>query len=151
MHDRGRVHGDTVSVAARLLTLCVVPAAMAVGTACGEGVRGRVAKAMDGCVAARNAAFLRGDGEAALATPLPKAVDSLAAETAYTFGLIVYQETSDNAQTQAELTCALELGSRIDSDETREWLAYYSRHPDAPVANLAKRRLAALEATGRAP
>jgi hypothetical protein len=130
----------------RVSLLFSISAALLVATACGESVRTRVAKAMDGCVQARNDAFKRGDGEAALAIPLPKAVDSLANATAYTFGLIVYQETSDNVQTQVELTCALELGSRFDSQETRDWLAYYSRHPNAPVANLAKRRLAALKA-----
>lgn len=134
-----------------MLLVLAVPGAMALGTACGEGVRARVAHAMDGCVAARNDAFKRGDGEAALAIPLPKAVDSLANETAYTFGLIVYQETSDMAQTQTELTCALELGSRFDSKETREWLEYYSRHPNAPVANLAKRQLAKLKAANGEP
>jgi hypothetical protein len=130
----------------RLLTLLVMSSAIALGTACGESVRTRVARAMDGCVAARNDAFKRGDGEAALAIPLPKAVDSLANETAYTFGLITYQETSDQAQTQAELTCALELGSRFDSRETREWLEYYARHPNPPVAGLAKRQLEKLKA-----
>lgn len=135
----------------RLLVLLTVPGALALGTGCGESVRTRVARAMDGCVAARNDAFKRGDGEAALAIPLPKAVDSLANETAYTFGLIVYQETSDEAKTQAELTCALELGSRYDSRDTREWLEYYSRHPNAPVANLAKRQLQKLKAANGEP
>lgn len=32
-----------------------------------------------------------------------------------------------------------ELGARYRSDTTREWLATFTRHPNAPVANLAKR------------
>jgi hypothetical protein len=146
VHRGDWLHGDAVM--RRLLTLLVVPSANARGTACGESVRTRVARAMDGCVAARNDAFKRGDGVAALAIPLPKAVDSLANATAYTFGLITYQETSDEAKTQAELTCALELGARFDSRETREWLDYYAKHPDAPVATVAARELKRLEQAG---
>ncbi len=121
--------------------MITVLSAIALSTGCGPSVRTRVATAMEGCLAIRNPAFVRGEGEQALAVPLPASIDSLAKGTAYTFGLIVYQETADEATTQAEVTCALELGSRYESEDTRDWLGYFSRHPNAPVANLAKRLL----------
>ncbi len=132
--------------------MITVLGAIALSTGCGPSIRTRVADAMEGCLAVRNPSFTRGDGERALAIPLPAAVDSLASGTAYTFGLIVYQETADQATTQAELTCALELGARYESADTRDWLGYFSRHPNAPVANLAKRLLdAQLKLIGAAP
>lgn len=150
------MHCGTVSrfvpAPARWMPLITVFGVMALSTACGPSVRTRVAKAMEGCLAVRNPSFTRGDGARALAIPLPATVDSLATATAYTFGLIVYQETADQATTQAELTCALELGARYESSETRDWLTYFSRHPNAPVANLAARLLnAQLKAIGAAP
>ena len=114
-------------------------------SACGEPLQARVFKAMDGCMLARNDAFKRGDGDAAIDIPLPKAVDSLAAATAYKYGMIAYQQISEGAETQAELTCALELGSRYDSRETRGWLAAYVQHPNTPVSTLAKRQLAKMQ------
>ncbi|WP_309672777.1 hypothetical protein [Gemmatimonas sp.] len=132
--------------------MITVLSAIALSTGCGPSVRTRVANAMQGCLAVRNPAFVRGEGERALSIPLPPAVDSLASGTAYTFGLIVYQETADQATTQAEVTCALELGSRYESEDTREWLGDFSRHPNAPVANLAKRLLdGQLRQIGAAP
>lgn len=136
----------------KMRVVITVLSAIALSTGCGPSVRTRVAKAMQGCLAVRNPAFMRGDGERALSIPLPPAVDSLASGTAYTFGLIVYQETADQATTQAEVTCALELGSRYESEDTREWLGYFSRHPNPPVANLAKRLLnSQLTQIGAAP
>ncbi|WP_310571549.1 hypothetical protein [Gemmatimonas sp.] len=132
--------------------IITVLSAVALSTGCGPSVRTRVANAMQGCLAVRNPAFVRGEGERALSIPLPPAVDSLASGTAYTFGLIVYQETADQATTQAEVTCALELGSRYESEDTRDWLNYFSRHPNAPVANLATRLLdGQLRQIGAAP
>jgi len=122
--------------------IMMVLGALAVCTGCGPGVRTRVESAMQGCLAVRNAAFVRGDGERALLIPLPAAVEALARGTAYTFGLTVYQQTADEATTQSELTCALELGSRYKSDDTREWVRTFTGHPNAPVANLAKRLMA---------
>jgi len=84
---------------------------------------------------------VRGDGDRALALPLPAAVLTLADRTAYAAGLRTYQQAAADAETQAELTCAMELGARYRSDDTREWLATFARHPNAPVANLAKRLL----------
>lgn len=142
------MHGHAVKT--RLIV--TVLSAIALSTGCGPSVRTRVANAMQGCLAVRNPAFVRGEGERALAIPLPPAVDSLASGTAYTFGLIVYQEAADLATTQAEVTCALELGSRYESEDTREWLSYYARHPNPPVANLSKRLLEAqLAQIGAAP
>lgn len=53
--------------------------------------------------------LVRGEGEQALAVPLPVSLDALARGTAYTFGWIVYQETADAAKAQAEVTCAKRL------------------------------------------
>jgi hypothetical protein len=119
----------------------VVLGVLLLGTACGENVRARVGRAMAGCVATRNPAFTRGDGARALDVPLSPDVEAEAKRTAYAFGLIVYQETADLAKTQAELTCALELGAYYESDDTRAWLRQFSRHPDAPVSALATRLL----------
>lgn len=121
--------------------LVTVLGALALGTACGPSVRTKVATAMEGCLAVRNPLFKAGKAEQALATPLPPAIDSLAKQTAYTFGFIVYQETADAAETQAELTCALELGSWYVDEDVRMWLRYFSRSPNAPVAQHAQRLL----------
>lgn len=119
----------------------VVLSAMALSTGCGPGVRTKVADAMSGCMAVRNPLFTAGKPEQALAIPMPAALDTLARQTAYSFGLIVYQETADAAETQAEVTCALELGSRYESEDTRAWLEYFTRHPNAPVAAHARKLL----------
>ncbi|WP_373067479.1 hypothetical protein [Gemmatimonas sp.] len=113
--------------------------ALALCTGCGPSLATTAMNAMQGCIDVRNPAFVRGDGEQALAIPLPVAVDLLASRTAYKFGLRLYQQAAAEAETQAELTCALELGSRLKSDDTREWIGTFTRHPNAPVANLAKR------------
>ncbi|GAB1342184.1 hypothetical protein [Gemmatimonas sp.] len=107
--------------------------------ACGPGVRTNVANAMEGCLTVRNPPFKAGRFDEALAAKLPPAIDSLADKTAYSFGFIVYQETADAAETQAELTCALELGSHYEHEDVRAWLQYFSRSPNAPVAAHAKR------------
>ncbi len=125
----------------RTRVIITVLSAMALSTGCGPSLRTSAMNAMQGCVDVRNPAFVRGDGEQALAIALPAAVDSLAIRTAYSFGLSLYQQTAEQATTQAELTCALELGSRYKSNDTREWIATFTRHPNAPVANLAKRLL----------
>jgi len=115
---------------------------MALSAACGPTLRTSATAAMDGCLAVRNPAFVRGDGERALSIPLPPAVDSLAKRTAYAFGLRMYKATAAEAGTQAELTCAMELASWYRSEDTREWLVTFTNHPNAPVASLAKRLLA---------
>jgi hypothetical protein len=112
-------------------------AVVAVG--CGPSVRTKVADAMAACLEVRNPLFVAGQPEQALATPLPARLDTLAQQTAYTFGFIVYQEAADAAETQAELTCALELGSRYEHEDVRQWLQYFSRSPNPPVATHAKR------------
>lgn len=142
------MHGDAMMrfPFRRVFACSALALGAGVVSACGEPLQARVFKAMDGCVIARNATFMRGSGDSAINIPLPAAVDSLAAATAYKYGTVAYQQISDGAQTQAELTCALELGSRYDSQETRDWLLYYSRHPNTPVATMAKRQLAKLRA-----
>lgn len=111
---------------------------LAVG-ACGPSVRTKVAQAMEACLAVRNPLFVAGKFDEALATKLPPAVETLADQTAYTFGFIVYQETADAAETQAELTCALELGSHYEHEDVRAWLKYFARSPNVPVAAHARR------------
>ncbi len=133
------MHGHTV----KTLSIMTLLSALALSTGCGDSVSTRASNAMQGCLDARNPAFVRGEGEQALSLPLPPAVDSLANITAYAVGLKVYMQAADEATTQAELTCALELGSRFKNDATRDWLSTFTRHPNAPVANLAKRLLAA--------
>ena len=132
--------------------LVAVLGAVALGTGCGPSVRAKVAMAMEGCLAVRNPLFKAGQAAQALATPLPPAVDTLAKQTAYTFGFIVYQETADAAETQAELTCALELGSRYNDEDVRAWLRYFTKSPNPPVAQHAQRLLERQLATiGRGP
>lgn len=121
--------------------IVTVLSAILLSTGCGPSLRTSASNAMQGCLDVRNPAFVRGDGERALSIPLPAAVDLLANRTAYQFGLRLYQQAAAEAETQAELTCALELGSRLKSDDTREWIGTFTRHPNAPVANLAKRLL----------
>jgi hypothetical protein len=110
--------------------------------ACGGTLGGRVERTMAGCIAARNPAFLEGDPTAALAVPLPPVVDTLARRIAPKYALPVYQAHAAAATTQAELTCALELGAFYVDPETVGWLTPYARHPDAAVATLARRLLA---------
>lgn len=119
----------------------VVLGALALGTACGPSVRTQVAQGMAGCVAAREPLFTAGQAERALATPLPPAVDALASKTAYPAGFFAYQDEAEFAETQTELTCALELGARLEDAKVRAWLRYYMQSPDAPVAQHAQRLL----------
>ncbi len=123
--------------------MALVLSALALSTGCGASIRTKVIEAMEGCLAVRNPAFVRGDGERALEVPLPAAVLTMADKTAYAAGLRTYQQAATDAETQAELTCAIELAAHYKSDDTHEWLATFTRHPNAPVAKLATRLLAA--------
>lgn len=137
------VSGNAVSGRAvryrRIVTMVLSALALGTVTACGPSVRTKVADAMEGCLSVRNPLFKAGQAAQALATPLPAKIDSLANQTAYSFGFIVYQEAADAAETQAELTCALELGAHYEHEDVRKWLQYFSRSPNAPVAQHAKR------------
>lgn len=110
---------------------------------CGEGLTARVERAMDACLAVRNPAFMRGEGEAAVAQPLPDSILALGDRTAYEAGLNAYQAIGEAAATQAILTCAMELGARYRHPNTKGWLGTFARHPNAPVAQLAGRLVAA--------
>lgn len=123
----------------RIAAVLGVCALSTVVSGCGPSVRAKVATAMEGCMATRSALFTAGRPDDALAKKLPAAIDSLADQTAYSFGFIVYQEAADAAETQAELTCALELGAHYEHEDVRKWLQYFSRSPNAPVAAHAKR------------
>jgi hypothetical protein len=133
------MHRDAVTIRGMVTVL----SACALSTGCGASIRTKVVEAMEGCLAVRNPAFVRGDGDRALTSPLPAAVLTIADRTAYAAGLRTYQQAASDAETQAELTCAMELGARYRSDDTREWLATFTGHPNAPVAHLAARLLAA--------
>jgi hypothetical protein len=123
----------------QVLAMMLGAVALSTTAACGSSVRSKVIDAMSGCVQARNALFKSGKADVALATPLPAAIDSLADETAYRFGFLVYQEAANAAETQAELTCALELGAHYEHADVRTWLKYFFASPDAPVSQHARR------------
>jgi hypothetical protein len=129
----------TRSIGTRVATMLGVYALSIAVSACGPSVRAKVASAMEGCLTVRNELFKAGRADEALAKKLPAAIDSLADQTAYSFGFIVYQEAADAAETQAELTCALELGSHYEHEDVRAWLKYFARSPNPPVAAHAKR------------
>ena len=132
-------HAVRTTRARRAIAMLGACALGIVVTACGPGVRTKVANAMEGCLAVRNPLFKAGKFDEALATRLPAAIDSLADQTAYSFGFIVYQETADEAETQAELTCALELGAHYEHEDVRAWLNYFSRSPNPAVATHARK------------
>lgn len=122
--------------------LRLVPLALA--AACGGGLDARVVPAMDGCVAARNPVFLAGNGATALDTPLPAAVDSMARALRYKAAFERFQEFASGARTQAQLVCALELGSYDASWAARRWIEPYTKHPDAAVQAAAQQLLTRL-------
>lgn len=121
---------------ATMLGACALGIAV---SACGPSVQTKVTDAMLGCLTQRNALFKAGRANEALAGKLPAAIDSLADQTAYSFGFALYQQVADAAETQAELTCALELASHYQHEDVRAWLKKFERSPDAPVAAHAKR------------
>ncbi len=127
------------TVASRTMTMVFSAVALGTIAACGPSVRTKVANAMEGCLAVRNPLFKAGQAAQALATPLPATIDSLASQTAYSVGFAVYQEAADAAETQAELTCALELGAHYEHGDVRQWLQRFWRSPDASVAQHARR------------
>ena len=143
------MRGASVSVRRRVrpaagpLLLGASVLASAVLAGCGEGLTARVERAMDACLAVRNPAFVRGEGEAAVARPLPDSILALGDRTAYQAGLDQYQAIGGEAATQAILTCAMELGARYRHPNTKGWLGTFARHPNAPVARLAARLVAA--------
>lgn len=122
----------------RLVSMLGVCALSIGAAACGPSVQSKVISAMEGCLAVRNPLFKAGRAAEALATKLPAAVDSLADKTAYAFGFVAYQQLAQAAETQAELTCAMELASHYQHDDVAAWLRTFERSPDAPVSSLAK-------------
>ena len=122
----------------------VVAVLVATGlTACGDGLAARVERAMDACVALRNPAFVAGEGAAAVARALPDSVLAMADRTAYQAGLEYFIGIGREAATQAVLTCSMELAAQYRHPDTKGWLATFATHPDAPVAQLARRLVAA--------
>ena len=110
-------------------------------SACGKTLGTRVTEAMDGCVAARNAAFVGGTGTTALNTPLPDSVVTVAKRIAYQRTLPNYELIAENAANQVTLVCALELASYYKNGDVAVTLWKYTKHPDAAVALNAKKLL----------
>ena len=125
----------------RVAVLSAVALGTALQAACGPSLQGKVVSAMEGCVALRNPLFKAGQAERALALPLPPEVEAFATQSAYRFGFRLYQAAAEGAETQAELTCALELGAHFQDPDVRVWLSTFLRSPDAPVVAQAKRLL----------
>lgn len=110
-------------------------------SSCGESLGGRVTRAMDGCIAARNPAFTSGSGASALDTPLPPEVKALAEKLIYARALTSYQAIAESARDQVTLVCSLELASFYRHGDVAVFLWKYTKHPDAGVALNAKRLL----------
>jgi|JI102314A1RNA_FD_contig_21_2083983_length_531_multi_4_in_0_out_0_1 hypothetical protein len=109
--------------------------------ACGTSLGTRTVKAMDGCVAARNPAFSSGAGLSALSTPLPDSIVTLAGKLAYQRTLKNYEVIAEGAANQVTLVCALELASYFRNGDVAVLLWKYTKHPDAAVAENAKKLL----------
>jgi hypothetical protein len=110
---------------------------------CGRSLYDMAGEALDSCIATRNPLFVSGRGAEALDTPLPASAEALAARFQYPSASELFQEVAREAGDQVTLVCALDLASRWHSREARQFVAQYGEHPDAAVAEAA-RRLAAL-------
>ncbi|MCC6242892.1 MAG: hypothetical protein IT353_08625 [Gemmatimonadaceae bacterium] len=110
-------------------------------TACGKTLGTLVTESMDGCIAARNAAFVGGAGTTALNTPLPDSVVAVAKRIAYQRTLANYELIAESAANQVTLVCALELASYYKNGDVAVALWKYTKHPDAAVAVNAKKLL----------
>lgn len=123
------------------LSLTLLGAAALALAACGTSLGTRTTKAMDACVAARNPAFSSGGGVGALTTPLPDSLVTLAGKLAYQRTLKNYTLIAEGAKNQVTLVCALELASFFRNGDVAVLLWKYTKHPDAAVAENAKKLL----------
>lgn len=111
--------------------------------ACGRSLSDMAGEALGACVEARNPLFTAGRGTEALDTPLPPDAEALANRLSYTRASEMFQEVAKEAGDQVTLVCALDLASRWRTREAQVFIRRYTAHPDAAVAEAA-RRLAAL-------
>jgi len=125
----------------RLSTVAFLLVSSTMLTACGETLGARVTDAMDGCIAARNPAFTSGAGATALNTPLPDSVRTVATKIAYQRAFANYEMIAESAANQVTLVCALELASFYKDADVAATLWKYSKHPDAGVAQNARKLL----------
>jgi len=108
---------------------------------CGKSLGARVGEAMDGCIELRNPAFTSGNGVTALETPFPDSLVAAVTKIAYQRAFTSYAQIADAARDQVTLVCALELASYLRHGDVAVMLWRYTRHPDAGVAENAKRLL----------
>lgn len=109
---------------------------------CTKSLTTLVSEAMDGCIAARNPAFVSGKGTTALDTPLPPALETEAMKLAYDRAFKQFRTIADGAKNQVTLVCALELAGHYKHGDVAVLLYKYTKHPDAGVAENARKLLA---------
>jgi hypothetical protein len=112
---------------------------------CGKSLTALTTEAMDGCIAERNGDFTSGNGVNALDKPLPPALTTLAQKLAYDRAFKQFATIAQVARDQVTLVCALESASAYRHGDAGVLLAKYTRHPDAAVAENAKRLLASTQ------
>jgi hypothetical protein len=131
----------------RLTLRFVLPRALlafAVGAltaGCTKSLGTLVTETMDSCIALRNPAFTGGKGASALDTPFPAELEAKAKKLAYQRALKNYVAIAESAKNQVTLVCALELAGYYKNGDVGVLLWKYTKHPDAAVAENAKRLL----------
>lgn len=108
---------------------------------CTKSLGTLVTESMDSCIALRNPAFKSGKGVTALDTPLPADLEAKAKKLAYQRAFKNYEIIAESAPDQVTLVCALELGGYYRNGDVGVLLWKYTKHPDAGVAENAKRLL----------
>lgn len=125
-----------LTVPPRLLLLLTLAGA---ASACGRGLTDLTAEAMAACIEVRNPLFAQGEGARALDVPLPANAEDIAQRLRYPRASQTLQKIAKAAPDQVTLVCALDLMSRWQDREPRAFIARYQAHPDAPVAEAARR------------
>ncbi len=136
------------------LTPAVMPRPLALATcfgmavllsSCGKTLGTLVTEAVDSCIDLRNPAFVGGRASSALETPFPDSLSQRATKLAYQRALTNYERIAESAQNQVTLVCAMELASYYKHGDVAVFLWKYTRHPDAGVAQNARRLLRATQ------
>lgn len=122
----------------RFATLALVAGGLLLA-GCGQSLSNMVTQTMDACIAARNPLFASGRGAEALDIPLPAEAEAVASRLAYTRASEMFQEIAREAGDQVTLVCALDGAARWKSPEARKFVGRYAEHPDAAVAEAARR------------
>lgn len=128
-------------VAFRPLTLAATFSLAALLSSCGKTLGTLVTEAMDRCIDLRNPAFVAGRAITALDAPFPDSLAQRATKLAYQRALTNYQHIAESAQNQVTLVCAMELASYYKHGDVAVFLWKFSKHPDAGVAQNARRLL----------